>query len=133
MIIYSCSPINKQHGYLIEDVISSADEMLEFKVGETTENEIFKSLGSPSVEISDINNIWLYLISVKQKNIFEDDNIIYQSILRFEFDKEGILLSKDFSNEEDFTKIAFSQEKTRIISNTYGITEQIYQSFTRGQ
>ena len=65
IITYSCSPINKQHGYLLEDVISSADEMSQFSIGITTESDIFSTLGSPSIEIKDINNIWIYLISLK--------------------------------------------------------------------
>ena len=85
------------------------------------------------MEISDISNIWIYLISVKTQNIFEDDNIIYQSIFRFEFDNEGMLISKEFANEENFTEIDFSREKTRVLTNAYGITEQLYESITRGQ
>ena len=132
-ISYNCSPINKQHGYLLEDVISSNEEMSQFIEGTTTESDIFNALGSPSVEISDINNIWIYLISMKKQNVFESDNIIFQSIFRFEFDNEGILVSKFFANEQAFTEIAFSNDKTRVVRENYGLTEQIYESFTRGQ
>ncbi len=133
LTIYSCSPINKQHGYLLEDVISSADDMSQFNIGITSENDIFKSLGSPSIQIRDVNNVWIYLISVKRVNIFENDNITFQSIFRFEFDDNGVLLSKDFKGEKDFAEIVFSNDKTRVITDNYGITEQIYESFTRGQ
>ena len=133
LISYNCSPINKQHGYLLEDVISSNEEMSQFIEGTTTESDIFNALGSPSVEISDINNIWIYLISMKKQNVFESDNIIFQSIFRFEFDNEGILVSKFFANEQAFTEIAFSNDKTRVVRENYGLTEQIYESFTRGQ
>ena len=133
LFIYSCSPINKQHGYLLEDVINSSEEMSEFSLGITKENDILKSLGSPSIEISDINNIWIYLISVKQRNVFENDNIVYQSILRFEFDENGILASKEISTEKSFNEIAFSNDKTRVIIDNYSITDQIFEAFTRGQ
>ena len=133
LILYNCSPINKQHGYLLEDVISSNEEMSQFIEGTTTESDIFNALGSPSVEISDINNIWIYLISMKKQNVFESDNIVFQSIFRFEFDNEGILVSKFFANEQAFTEIAFSNDKTRVVRENYGLTEQIYESFTRGQ
>ena len=132
-ISYNCSPINKQHGYLLEDVISSNDEMSRFIEGTTTESDIFKALGSPSVKISDVNNIWIYLISMKKQNIFEKDDIIFQSIFRFEFDNKGILMSKYFTNEQAFTEIAFSNDKTRVVTENYGLGEQIYESFTRGQ
>ena len=133
LISYNCSPINKQHGYLLEDVIRSNEEMSQFIEGTTTESDIFNALGSPSVEISDINNIWIYLISMKKQNVFESDNIVFQSIFRFEFDNEGILVSKFFANEQAFTEIAFSNDKTRVVRENYGLTEQIYESFTRGQ
>ena len=133
LISYNCSPINKQHGYLLEDVISSNDEMAQFIEGTTRESDIFEALGSPSVKISDINNIWIYLISMKKQNVFESDNIIFQSIFRFEFDNEGILVSKYFTNEQAFTEIAFSNDKTRVVTENYGLGEQIYESFTRGQ
>ena len=133
LISYNCSPINKQHGYLLEDVIRSNEEMSQFIEGTTTESDIFNALGSPSVEISDINNIWIYLISMKKQNVFESDDIIFQSIFRFEFDNEGILVSKFFANEQAFTEIAFSDDKTRVVRENYGLTEQIYDSFTRGQ
>ena len=132
-ILYNCSPINKQHGYLLEDVISSNDKISQFIEGITTENDIFEALGSPSVKISDINNIWIYLISMKKQNVFESDNIIFQSIFRFEFDNEGILMSKFFANEQAFTELTFSNDKTRVVRENYGLTEQIYESFTRGQ
>ena len=94
--------------------------------------------GSPaydnsSIEIKDINNIWIYLISLKEQNVFEDDNIVYQSILRFEFDNYGILISKDFLTEDNFAKIDFSNNKTRVVTDNYTITDQIYETFMRNQ
>ncbi len=133
LILYSCSPINKQHGYLLEDMVTSINEVSQFTVGTTTENDILVTFGSPSVEINDINNVWIYLVSVKEENVFEKDDIIFQSITRFEFDENGILLSKKFLDKEDFAEITFSSEKTKVITDNYGITDQIYESFTRTQ
>ena len=33
----------------------------------------------------------------------------------------------------EFNKIAFSNEKTKVIRDAYGITDQLYDAFTRGQ
>ena len=133
IITYSCSPINNQHGYILEDFANSADSISQFSVETTTENEILQTLGSPSIIISDINNIWIYLVSLKRENVFEDDNIIYQYIMRYEFNDNGTLVSKEFFNKEDFTEIAFSKDKTKIFSDDYGLVDQLYESFTRGQ
>ena len=131
LLIYSCSPINKQHGYLLEDMITTSDQVSLFNEGTTTESDIFSSLGSPSIQIDDINNIWIYLVSVKENNVFQKDDIVFQSILRFEFDENGTLLSKNFSGREDFTEIQFSKEETVVSTDDYGIAEQIYETFTR--
>jgi outer membrane protein assembly factor BamE (lipoprotein component of BamABCDE complex) len=133
ILTYSCSPINNQHGYILEDVVNSANSLSQFNLETTTENEILQTLGSPSIIISDVNNIWIYLVSIKQENIFENDNIIYQSIMRYEFDNNGKLLSKKFYDNKDFTEIAFSKEKTRVVSDNFGLADQLYESFTRGQ
>ena len=132
-ILYSCTPINKQHGYLMEDMLSSSGEMTQFVPGTTSKNDVFLILGSPSIKISDINNIWIYLISLKTQNIFENDDIVFQSIYRFEFNNKGVLISKNTYNKENFTEIAFSDEKTRVIADSYGLADQLYDSFTRGQ
>ena len=133
IITYSCSPINNQHGYILEDMIISSDSLSHFNLETTTENDILQTLGSPSIIISDINNVWIYLVSIKEENIFEDDDVMYQSIMRYEFDNNGKLLSKEFLDKENFTEIAFSKEKTKVVSDNFGLADQLYDSFTRGQ
>tara|TARA_B100001564_G_C20308871_1_gene520418 strand:+ start:37 stop:471 length:435 start_codon:yes stop_codon:yes gene_type:complete len=133
IVSYSCSPINNQHGYILEDFINSSNDISQFNLETTTENDILQTLGSPSIIINDVNNIWIYLSSVKKENVFEDDDVTFQSIIRYEFNNDGKLLSKEFIGNESFTEIAFSKDKTRVISNTFGLADQIYESFTRGQ
>ena len=133
LILYSCSPINKQHGYLIDDFIMSSDSISKFSEGNTTKSDIFNVMGSPSVEIFDVNDVWIYLLSVKEKKVFEQDQIEYQNIFRFEFNNLGVLEKKEVMNENNFTQLVFSKEKTRVIRDAYGITDQLYDAFTRGQ
>ena len=133
IITYSCSPINNQHGYILEDFVNSSNSISQFNMETTTEDDILQILGSPSIIISDVNNIWIYLVSVKKENVFEDDAITYQSIMRYEFDNNGKLLTKEFLDKENFTDIAFSTNKTKVISDNFGLADQLYESFTRGQ
>ena len=133
LILYSCSPINKQHGYLIDDFLMSSDSISQFSEKNTSKSDIFKVMGSPSIEIFDVNDVWIYLVSIKEKNVFKDDEIKFQNIFRFEFDTDGILKKQDFISKEDSQKIAFSKDKTRVIRDAYGITDQLYDAFTRGQ
>tara|TARA_A100001035_G_scaffold269125_1_gene254787 strand:+ start:163 stop:597 length:435 start_codon:yes stop_codon:yes gene_type:complete len=131
--LYSCSPVNKQHGYLIDDILISSEKMSGFKVNNTTKDEVYNAMGSPSIEISDIDNTWIYLLSLKEKNVFEEDALIFQNIYRFVFDKDEVLTEMVILTEDNYNKIAFSTDKTTIRRDAYGITDQLYDAFTRGQ
>ncbi len=133
LIIYSCTPINKQHGYLLDDFLVSSEKISKFEVKNTTKNDVFDAMGSPSIEIQDVENVWIYLLSLKEKKVFDDDELLYQSIYRFEFDNNGMLIEQTFLTSDNFNKIAFSSDETRVERNAYGITDQLYDAFTRGQ
>ena len=133
IILYSCSRINKQHGYLLDDMLSSSDSMANFTINETKKSDIYATMGSPSVEIKDINKIWIYLISLKENNLLNEDDITFQTILRFEFDNSDNLVKKDIISADSYTDISFSNEKTKVERNAYGITDQLYDAFTRGR
>ena len=133
LFIYSCSSINKQHGYLLDDVLSSSKKMSNFKEKLTTKADIYLVMGSPSIEISDIENTWIYLISLKEKNVFEADKNIFQSIYRFSFNDSDILIKKEIIMQDSFKEIAFSTDETEVERNAYSISDQLYDAFTRGQ
>ena len=132
-ILYSCSPVNKQHGYLIDDMLISSEKISKFRVNNTTTDEVYLAMGSPSIEIQDVENVWIYLLSLKEKKVFDEDQLLYQSIYRFEFDDSGILIEQAFLNADNFNKIAFSSDETKVERDAYGITDQLYDAFTRGQ
>ena len=133
LILYSCSPINKQHGYLLDDFLVSSEKISKFELDNTTKNDVFDAMGSPSIEIKDVENVWIYLLSLKEKKVFDEDQLLYQSIYRFEFDDSGILIEQAFLNADNFNKIAFSSDETKVDRNAYGITDQLYDAFVRGQ
>ena len=132
-ILYNCSPINKQHGYLVDDILMSSEKIIAFSEGKTTKSEIFREMGSPSIEIYDVDDVWIYLLSLKEENIFENDTIEFQNIYRFKFNENGIMEEKTILTEANFSDIQFSKEKTRVIRDAYGITDQLYEAFTRGR
>ena len=133
IILYSCSPINKQHGYLLDDFLVSSEKISKFEVKNTTKNDVFEAMGSPSIEIQDVENVWIYLLSLKERKVFDEDELLFQSIYRFEFDNSGILIEQTFLTADNFNKIAFSSDETKVERNAYGITDQLYDAFTRGQ
>ncbi len=133
IFIYSCSSINKQHGYLLDDVLSSSKKMSNFKEKSTTKEDIYSVMGSPSIEISDVENTWIYLISLKEKNVFEADKNVFQSIYKFSFNDKDILIKKEIVTQDSFKEIAFSTDETEVERNAYSISDQLYDAFTRGQ
>ena len=133
IFIYSCSSINKQHGYLLDDVLSSSKKMSNFKEKSTTKEDIYSIMGSPSIEISDVENTWIYLISLKEKNVFEADKNVFQSIYKFSFNDKDILIKKEIVTQDSFNEIAFSTDETEVERNAYSISDQLYDAFTRGQ
>ncbi len=133
IFIYSCSSINKQHGYLLDDVLSSSKKMSNFKEKSTTKEDIYSVMGSPSIEISDVENTWIYLISLKEKNVFEADKNVFQSIYKFSFNDKNILIKKEIVTQDSFNEIAFSTDETEVERNAYSISDQLYDAFTRGQ
>ena len=133
LFIYSCSPINKQHGYLMDDLLISSDKISQFQVGLTTKDEIFNTMGSPSIQINDIDNVWIYLVSLKEKKVFEEDALLFQNIFRFVFNKNGVLKDVSALTADNFQQIAFSSDKTKVRRDAYSITDQLYDAFTRGQ
>ena len=42
-------------------------------------------------------------------------------------------LNKEFLDKDNFTHVAFSTDKTEMASDSFGLADQIYESFTRGQ
>ncbi len=133
IFIYSCSSINKQHGYLLDDVLSSSKKMSNFKEKSTTKEDIYSVMGSPSIEINDVENTWIYLISLKEKNVFEADKNVFQSIYKFSFNDKDILVKKEIITQDSFNEIAFSTDETEVERNAYSISDQLYDAFTRGQ
>ncbi len=114
-------------------MIVSSEKIANFAVNQTTKNEIYNAMGSPSIEIKDIDDTWIYLISLKEKHVFDEDELTYQTVFRFSFNEKGVLKDKLIVDQKDYRQIAFSDEKTKVRRDAYGITDQLYEAFTRGQ
>ena len=108
LLLYSCSPINKQHGYLLDDLLISSEKISNFELNVTSRDEIYNTLGSPSIEIDDVDFVWIYLLSLKEKKVFEEDTLLFQNILRFAFNDEGKLIDQTALTADNYNKISFS-------------------------
>ena len=76
-------------------------------------------MGSPSVEINDVNHVWIYILSLKEENVFEEDTLLFQNIYRFVFDQNDLLLNKTILDADDFIKQHLYQKLQRL-RDAYG-------------
>ena len=117
---------------MIDDILYAIDDIDALNLQKSNKNDVFKTLGSPSIMISDVDDVWIYLVSIKEQKVFEDDEINFQQILRYQFDNDDNVTNFELFSQSNFTEIAFSNERTTITRDAYGISDQIYDAFTRG-
>ena len=133
LFLNSCSPIIKTHGYIIENTSDFSDFISEIASNDkVSKQKILDDLGSPSVIIKDVDNIWIYLFSTKRERSFSDSELQGQFIIKLAFNKDDLLINHEVLTGNNFNKIAFASETTKGPSNSYGITDQFMEAFTRG-
>jgi outer membrane protein assembly factor BamE (lipoprotein component of BamABCDE complex) len=101
----------KNHGILY---LENRSDKLTIK--ESNKNDVIKVLGQPhSISIND-ENLWLYLERSLSKgkyhklgrHVLKENNVLVLN-----FDKYGVLKSKDFYNKNSIKKVSFSNKKTK--------------------
>ena len=117
---------------MVDDIVYALDDLSALSTNKSHKNNVLEALGSPSIKISDVDDVWIYLVSIKQENVFEEDTINFVQILRYQFDSNDNVMKFDLLDQNNFTKIAFSNDKTTITRDAYSISDQIYDAFTRG-
>ncbi len=133
LFLNSCSPIIKTHGYTIENTSDFSEFISEIASNEkVSKQKILDSLGSPSIIIDDVDNTWLYILTTKQEKSFSDSELKAQFIIKLVFDTNDLMVNHEILTSEDFKKIAFTTDTTKGPSNSYGITDQFIEAFTRG-
>ena len=133
LFLNSCSPIIKTHGYTIENTSDFSEFISEIASNEkVSKQKILDSLGSPSVIIDNVDNTWIYLLSTKRERSFSDSELQDQFIIKLDFDKNNLLNNHKIFTGENFNKITFTSDTTKGPSNTYGLTDQFFEAFTRG-
>ena len=132
VFLNSCSPIIKTHGYTIENTTDFANFISEIASNEkVSKQKILDDLGSPSVIIDDVDNSWLYILSTKQERSFSDSELQAQFIIKLVFDEDDLLRDHVVLTNENFNKIAFTSDVTKGPLDSYGITDQFMEAFTR--
>ena len=132
LFLNSCSPIIKTHGYTIENTSDFSSFISEIASNKKVSKEkIVNDLGSPSIIIDDVDNTWIYLLSSTRERSFSDSELQAQFIIKLVFDSNDYLKNHEILTSENFKKIEFVRDETKGPSDTYGITDQFIDAFTR--
>ena len=124
----NCSPVYKQHGYQVEDILSKTPP----EIGVDTKQDIIDFYGTPSIKIEDVDNTWLYIVSQKEKKVFARDEFKELLVFAFNFDKNDILLSSSIYDQSNMLEIEKDLSTTTNEKSNYTVLDQIYDAFTRG-
>jgi len=94
------------------------------KLFENNTNDVKKILGNPSTKNSFDNDIWIYIekkTTVSKFRSFGKRKLLINNVLVLEFDTRGLLVKKDFYNNDDMNKIKISKDETDVLNkkNTF--------------
>ena len=119
----------KNHGILFLD--NRSEKLI---VNKSNKNDVVKILGQPHTKTFDEDDIWIYIERTLSKGKYHKlgrHTLKTNNTLILNFDKYGILKSKDFYNKEDINKIKFSKKTTSNDLSKKSFVETFLQSVKR--
>lgn len=108
------NPVIKTHGVAFLDIKEK-----KLVLNKTNQNDVKNILGHPSTVATFDNSLWIYIerTRTRGKLLQFGRNFTYKNnVLSLEFDKYGILVSKDFYDIKKINKINFEERTTATIS-----------------
>ena len=119
----------KNHGILFLD--NRSEKLI---VNKSNKNDVVKILGQPHTKTFDEDDIWIYIERTLSKGKYHKlgrHTLKTNNTLILNFDKYGILKSKDFYNKKDINKIKFSKKTTSNDLSKKSFVETFLQSVKR--
>ena len=119
----------KNHGILFLDNRSK-----KLIIDKSNKNDVIKILGQPHTKTLDEDDIWIYIERTLSKGKYHKLGrhiLKTNNTLILNFDKYGVLKSKDFYNKEDINKIKFSKKTTSNDLSKKSFVETFLQSFKK--
>ena len=116
----------KNHGILFLDNRSE-----KLTVNKTNKNDVIKILGQPHAKNFDEDDTWIYIERTLSKGKYHKlgrHELKTNNTLVLNFDKYGILKTKDFYNKDDLNKIKFSKKTTENDLSQKSFVESFLQS-----
>ena len=100
----------KNHGILFLENRSN-----ELKVQKSNKNDVIKLLGQPHTKTFNDDDVWIYIERILTKGKYHKlgrHELKTNNTLILNFDKYGVLKSKNFYDKKDINKVKFSKKET---------------------
>ena len=117
---------NKNHGILFLDNRSA-----KLIINESNKNDVIKLLGQPHVKTFDRDDTWIYIERTLSKGKYHKlgrHELKTNNTLILEFDKYGVLKSKDFFDKTNINEVKFSKKTTENNLRKRSFVENFLQS-----
>jgi len=116
----------KNHGILFLDNRSE-----KLAINKSNKNDVIKILGQPHAKTFDEEDLWIYIERTLTKGRYHKlgrHELKTNNTLVLNFDKYGILKSKDFYDKNNINKIKFSKKTTENNLSKRSFVESFLQS-----
>ena len=117
---------SKNHGILFLD--NRSDKLT---INKTNKNDVIKILGQPHVKTFDENDVWIYIERTLSKGKYHKlgrHELKTNNTLILNFDKYGVLKSKDFYDKNNINEVKFSKKTTENNLTKKSFVENFLQS-----
>tara|TARA_B100000575_G_C23119300_1_gene647494 strand:+ start:1616 stop:2083 length:468 start_codon:yes stop_codon:yes gene_type:complete len=101
---------NKTHG-----IVFLENRAAKLILNKTNKNDTIKLIGQPQIKGNNSDNTWIYLERTLAKGKFHKLGkhiLVNNNVLVLEFNKYGVLRTKELLKKEDIKKLEFAKEKT---------------------
>jgi outer membrane protein assembly factor BamE (lipoprotein component of BamABCDE complex) len=120
VMMAACSPKVDDKGY-----VKQGDLKEKLVIGQTSKQEVFDQLGSPSSQSSFGPETWYYIHNRKETFAFLAPEMVDQDITSIEFDAGGVVSKINGYNKEQAQEIANVKRETPTEGHTLGFVEQV--------
>jgi outer membrane protein assembly factor BamE (lipoprotein component of BamABCDE complex) len=116
----ACAPQVSQHGHTVDP-----DSVSRITPGVTSQEEVARLLGSPSMLATFASDRWYYVTQRRESRSFFQNEIIEQDVLTVTFDDRGIVREVEFQGMDQAMAIEPDPDTTRTLGNELTIVEQL--------
>ena len=118
-VLSSCSPKVENRGYVKQ--VNWKDAV---KVGQTTKQEVFDQLGSPSAKSSFGPETWYYVSSRKESVAFLKAEVVEQETADISFDSTGVVSGINIYNKDNARDIDLVKRTTPTEGHSLSFIDQ---------